>query len=63
MRSIIAPSRSGARLRQTGRAAALITSVGLLLAGWGAFIWFNRAAEDVEPEAMAEAKREDKKLK
>lgn len=44
-------------------ASFLIVSVGALLAGWGAFIWFNRAAEDVEPEAMQEAKREDKKLK
>lgn len=45
------------------QAAALVASVGLLLAGWGAFVKLNRAAEDVEPEAMAEAKREDKKLK
>ena len=44
-------------------ASLLIGSVGALLAGWGAFIWFNRAAEDVEPEAMQEAKREDRKLK
>jgi len=44
-------------------ASLLIASVGALLAGWGAFIWFNRAAEDVEPEAMQEAKREDQKLK
>ena len=42
--------------------AALVTAVGLLLAGWGVFIRFNRAAEDVEPEAMEEAKREDEKL-
>ena len=34
-----------------------------LLAAWGAFIWFNRAAEELEPEAMQEAKREDRKLK
>jgi hypothetical protein len=33
-----------------------------LLAAWGIFIRFNRAAEDVEPEAMAEAKREDDKV-
>jgi len=44
-------------------ASALIVAVGVLLAGWGAFIWFNRAAEDVEPEAMEEAKEEDAKLK
>jgi hypothetical protein len=43
-------------------AASLIVAVGLLLAGWGAFIWFNRAAEELEPEAMAEAKSEDEKL-
>ena len=33
-----------------------------LLAAWGVFIRFNRAAEDVEPEAMAEAKSEDEKV-
>jgi hypothetical protein len=44
-------------------AATVIVAVGLLLAGWGAFIRFNREAEELEPEAMKEAKREDKKLK
>jgi hypothetical protein len=44
-------------------AASIVASVGILLAGWGAFIFFNRGAEELEPEAMAEAKREDKKLK
>jgi hypothetical protein len=43
-------------------AAAILVSVGLLLAGWGAFIWFNRVAEDLEPEAMEQAKKEDRKL-
>jgi len=43
-------------------AAALLCTVALLLAGWGAFIWLNRAAEELEPEAMADAKSEDKKL-
>lgn len=42
------------------------SSIGLaaaaLLAAWGVFIHLNRAAEDVEPEAMAEAKREDAKV-
>jgi hypothetical protein len=45
------------------QAAALVGAVGVMLAGWGAFIWFNRAAEELEPEAMAEAKSEDRKLK
>jgi len=44
-------------------AAAMVASVGLLLAGWGWFIRLNRYAEELEPEAMAEAKREDHKLK
>ena len=41
----------------------LLLSCGALLAGWGLFIRFNRDAEDVEPEAMQEAKEEDEKLK
>lgn len=44
-------------------AASLLSSVGLLLAGWGVFIRFNRYAEELEPEAMEAAKREDRKLK
>ncbi|MDM0045729.1 hypothetical protein QTH91_14660 [Variovorax dokdonensis] len=45
------------------QAAAVITSVGILLIGWGWFIRLNRYAEELEPEAMAEAKKEDHKLK
>lgn len=44
-------------------AASILVSAGVLLAGWGVFIRFNRYAEDIEPEAMAEAKAEDRKLK
>ena len=43
-------------------AATILVGVGVLLAGWGAFIWFNRVAEDLEPEAMAQAMSEDQKL-
>jgi Ni/Fe-hydrogenase subunit HybB-like protein len=43
--------------------AALLSAAGLLLAGWGAFIRWNAYAEELEPEAMAEAKREDRKLR
>jgi hypothetical protein len=35
----------------------------LLLLGWGAFVYLNKSAEELEPEAMAEAKREDHKVK
>ena len=48
---------------QLTHAATVFLSVGVLLAGWGAFIKLNRAAEELEPEAMAQAKSEDKKLK
>jgi hypothetical protein len=33
-----------------------------LLAAWGVFIWFNRSAEELEPEAMEKAKGEDEQL-
>lgn len=44
-------------------AASLLAAVGVLLAAWGIFIRLNRYAEELEPEAMAEAKREDRKFK
>jgi hypothetical protein len=43
-------------------AGALIAGIGVLLASWGLFVWLNRSAEELEPEAMAKAKREDRKL-
>ena len=33
-----------------------------LLAGWGVFIRMNLGAEELEPEALAAAKREDHKV-
>jgi hypothetical protein len=42
--------------------AALLAGTALLLAAWGLFLHLNRSAEELEPEAMAEAKREDRKL-
>ncbi len=43
-----------------------VASVGFaaaaLLAAWGLFVWLNRSAEELEPEAMAAAKREDQKV-
>lgn len=43
-------------------AASVLAAAALLLIGWGVFIKLNRAAEDVEPEAMEDAKSEDSKL-
>ena len=44
-------------------AAGVLCAVGVLLVGWGVFVRLNRYAEELEPEAMAEAKQEDRKLK
>lgn len=50
-------------LEQLLYAAALLIAVGVLLAAWGYFIRLNGYAEKLEPEAMADAKKEDAKLK
>ena len=44
-------------------AASIGAATAVLLAAWGLFIWLNRAAEELEPEAMQQAKQEDKKMK
>lgn len=43
-------------------ASSLGFAAAALLIGWGAFIWLNRAAEDIEPEAMRKATEEDEKV-
>jgi hypothetical protein len=43
-------------------AASIGVAAGILLAGWGLFVWLNRSAEELEPEAMQQAKREDRKV-
>jgi len=48
--------------QQLPYAASLLFATGVLLAGWGVFIRLNRYAEELEPEAMEKAKREDRKL-
>jgi hypothetical protein len=50
-------------IAQLPYAASLLGATALMLAAWGLFVWLNRAAEELEPEAMADAKREDDKLK
>jgi hypothetical protein len=49
-------------LRLLGYAAGLVLASGGLLAGWGVFVFLNRSAEELEPEAMEQAKSEDEKL-
>jgi hypothetical protein len=43
-------------------AASVLVAVGALMAGWGYFIRCNRDAEELEPEAMLQAKSEDRKV-
>lgn len=43
-------------------AASIGVMAAALLAAWGIFIKLNQGAEALEPEAMQEAKREDRKL-
>jgi len=43
-------------------AASVGAAAALLLAAWGLFIRLNRSAEELEPEAMQAAKREDRNV-
>jgi hypothetical protein len=43
-------------------AAAIAVGAAALLAAWGVFIRLNKSVETLEPEAMARAKEEDRKL-
>jgi len=42
--------------------ASVGAAAALLLIAWGVFIRLNRSAEELEPEAMQAAKREDRKI-
>jgi hypothetical protein len=50
-------------LSQLIYASAILVATGVVLAMWGLFIRFNTHAETLEPEAMQDAKEEDRKLK
>jgi hypothetical protein len=43
-------------------AASIGFAAAALLAAWGVFVWLNRSAEDIEPDAMRKAKAEDVKV-
>ncbi|EKQ58807.1 hypothetical protein MOU_13478 [Xanthomonas citri pv. malvacearum str. GSPB1386] len=43
-------------------AAAVGSCAALLLIAWGVFVKLNRSAEELEPEAMEETKREDREV-
>ena len=42
--------------------ASVGVAAALLLVAWGVFVRLNRSAEELEPEAMQAAKREDRKI-
>jgi hypothetical protein len=44
------------------QASAIGVAAAILLAAWGVFIRLNRSAEELEPEAMEQAKREDQQV-
>jgi hypothetical protein len=44
------------------QAASVAVAAALLLAAWGFFVRFNTSAEELEPEAMEKAKREDENM-
>jgi hypothetical protein len=41
------------------QAASIAVAAAVLLAAWGVFVKLNKSAEELEPEAMEDAKRED----
>ena len=43
-------------------AALIAFAAAALIIAWGVFVHLNRSAEELEPEAMREAKEEDKRL-
>jgi hypothetical protein len=44
---------------QLPQASSIAVAAAALLAAWGVFIKLNKSAEELEPEAMEDAKRED----
>jgi len=42
--------------------AAIGIASAVILVAWGAFVRWNRAAEELEPEALETAKSEDRKV-
>ena len=47
---------------QLPQASFIAIAAAALLAAWGLFVKLNRSAEELEPEAMERAKREDHQI-
>lgn len=44
------------------KAASVALGAAALLVAWGAFVRFNRSVEELEPEGLGQAQREDEKV-
>lgn len=60
--ALIATFKAQEQPDQLVYAAAVMAGVGVMLFGWGMFVHLNRSAEELEPEAMEEAKSEDSEV-
>jgi hypothetical protein len=64
--AVLTVALAALELGQTILEEEVVRGIGLaaavLLAAWGLFIRLNRSAEELEPEAMQQAKREDRKI-
>jgi hypothetical protein len=50
------------KTEQMIQAASIGVATAALLIGWGAFIRWNRSAEELEPDSLSKAKAEDRKV-
>lgn len=60
--TLVLAFRFGDEPEQLPSVAAIGIAAAVLLAAWGVFIRLNRSAEELEPEAMQQAKKEDRKV-
>ena len=60
--TVVLTFRHSAQAADLPYVAAIGFATAALLVGWGVFIWLNRGAEQLEPEAIQDAKREDRKI-
>ncbi len=60
--TLVLAFRYGDEPEQLPYVAGVGLAAAVLLAAWGFFIRMNRSAEELEPEAMQQAKKEDRKV-
>ena len=60
--TVVLTFRHSAQAADLPYVATIGFATAALLVGWAVFIWLNRGAEQLEPEAIQAAKREDRKI-